>query len=55
MIYARCGCRARPLRSASKIKNVEAWLMAEGRATKELQAILDDVERPYYADEVLAA
>lgn len=35
--------------------NVEAWLTPGGRSVKELQSILDDVERPYYAHEVLAA
>jgi putative SOS response-associated peptidase YedK len=38
-----------------KEENVEAWLTPEGRSVKELQAILDDVERPYYEHEVLAA
>jgi hypothetical protein len=28
---------------------------ARGRSVKELQAILDDVERPYYEHDVLAA
>jgi hypothetical protein len=38
-----------------KEQNVHAWLTPEGRSVKELQSILDDVERPYYAHEVLAA
>jgi putative SOS response-associated peptidase YedK len=38
-----------------KQKNVETWLTPEERSAKELQAILDDVERPYYEHEVLAA
>lgn len=38
-----------------KEKNLEAWLTPEGRSAKELQAILGDVERPFYAHEVLAA
>ena len=38
-----------------KEKNIEAWLTPESRSSKELQAILDDVERPYYAHEVMAA
>jgi putative SOS response-associated peptidase YedK len=38
-----------------KEENVQAWLAPGGRSAKELQAILDDVERPYYTHEVLAA
>jgi putative SOS response-associated peptidase YedK len=38
-----------------KEENVEAWLTPEGRSTEELQAVLADVERPYYEHEVLAA
>jgi hypothetical protein len=37
-----------------KEENVDAWLTPEGPSTSELRAILDDVERPYYAHEVLA-
>lgn len=38
-----------------KAKNVDAWLTPQGRSTKEIQAMLDDVERPYYEHEELAA
>jgi hypothetical protein len=38
-----------------KEKNVESWLTPVGRSVKELQTILDDVERPYYEHEVQAA
>lgn len=38
-----------------KEANGEAWLTPERRSLPELQAILDDVERPYYRHEVLAA
>jgi putative SOS response-associated peptidase YedK len=38
-----------------KEENVDAWLTPDGRSVEELRAILDDVERPYYAHEVLAA
>jgi hypothetical protein len=38
-----------------KEQNAKAWLTPEGRSVNELQAILDDVERPYYAHEVIAA
>jgi putative SOS response-associated peptidase YedK len=38
-----------------KEQNVEAWLTPQGRSVKELQSNLHDIERPYYAHEVLAA
>ena len=34
---------------------VAAWLAPQGRTTAELQAALDDRERPYYEHQVLAA
>lgn len=36
-------------------QNVERWLTPEGRSTNELQAILDDRQRPYYEHQVEAA
>lgn len=36
-------------------ENVHRWLTPEGRSDDELQAILSDRQRPYYAHEVLAA
>lgn len=38
-----------------KEKSVDAWLTPKGRTVEELRTILDEVERPYYAHEVLAA
>jgi putative SOS response-associated peptidase YedK len=38
-----------------KEKNVDAWLTPTGRSMPELQAILEEVERPYYEHEVLSA
>jgi putative SOS response-associated peptidase YedK len=38
-----------------KPENVERWLTPEGRSKQELQAILDDKQRPYYEHELLAA
>jgi len=38
-----------------KETHVEAWLTPAGRSVNELQAILADVDRPYYAHAVLAA
>jgi putative SOS response-associated peptidase YedK len=38
-----------------KAGNVEAWLTPEGRSMHELQTIIEDVERPYYAHEAVAA
>lgn len=38
-----------------KEQNLEAWLTPQGRTVAELQAILGDVERPYYEHQVLAA
>jgi len=37
-----------------KPENLDAWLAPEGRAKEELQAILDDRERPYYDHELAA-
>ena len=34
---------------------VDRWLAPEGRSAAELQALLDERERPYYAHQVLAA
>jgi putative SOS response-associated peptidase YedK len=36
-------------------ENVEAWLTPKGRSDAELQALLDDRQRPYYEHEVMAA
>lgn len=36
-------------------QNVERWLTPESRSTNELQAILDDRQRPYYEHQVEAA
>ena len=36
-------------------ENVEAWLTPNGRSDDELQAILDDRQKPYYEHEILAA
>ena len=38
-----------------KPENVDAWLTPEGRSLDELQAILEDRERPYYEHQRLAA
>jgi putative SOS response-associated peptidase YedK len=38
-----------------KPENVAAWLTPEGRSKEELQALLDDRERPYYEHQRLAA
>jgi putative SOS response-associated peptidase YedK len=38
-----------------KEENLDAWLTPEGRSKEELQAILDDRERPYYENVKLAA
>jgi putative SOS response-associated peptidase YedK len=38
-----------------KEKNVQAWLTPEGHSMADLQAIIADVEQPYYEHEVMAA
>lgn len=38
-----------------KPENVEKWLKPQGRSAAELQAILDDKQRPYYEHELMAA
>lgn len=36
-------------------QNIERWLSPEGRSTEELQAILNDRQKPYYEHEIEAA
>jgi len=38
-----------------KPENVDAWLTPAGRSREELQAILSDMQAPYYEHELLAA
>lgn len=38
-----------------KPENVEKWLTPQGRSSAELQAILEDKQRPYYEHKLLAA
>lgn len=38
-----------------KPENIRAWLTPQGRSTAELEALLEDRQKPFYAHEVLAA